>query len=262
MREIDLKEIKQRQLDILIKVKEFCDLNNIDYFLDCGTLLGAVRHKGYIPWDDDIDIGMTRKNFDKFISLFNENNSNTCLRAYTYQNKNDFYFAYAKVCDITTTLYEHNQKKSKQYVNIDVFVYDNVSKDKNDVDKLFKKREKYLRLNRLKNFQDFKNNNLIKKLTYIALSILPKDYFIKKLDKLSRSQNSRDGFLANIASFDNMYISLNTLEPYNELEFEGIMFKVPNDRDKWLKGYFNDYMTPPPLEKRVEAHHFKAYVND
>lgn len=261
MREIDLKEIKQRQLEILIKVKEFCDLNNIDYFLDCGTLLGAVRHKGYIPWDDDIDIGMTRINFDKFVSLFNKDN-NTSLRCYTYQNKKDFYFAYAKVCDINTTLYEHNQKKSKQFVNIDVFVYDSVSSDKVKVDKLFKKRERYLRLNRLKNFQDFKNNNIVKKITYIALSILPKDYFIKKLDKLSRSQKSSDRYLANIASFDNMYITLDALEPYKELEFEGIMFKVPNDTDKWLRGYFNDYMTPPPVEKRVEAHHFKAYVND
>ncbi len=261
MREIDLKEIKKRQLDLLILLKEFCDKHNIDYFLDCGTLLGAVRHKGFIPWDDDIDVGMTRDNFNKFIDLFNKEMSSTNYRAYTYQNNKNFYFAYAKLCDITTTLYEHGQTKYKQFINIDIFVYDKVPYDK--ASNIFKKREKYLRLNRLKNFQDFKNDNLVKKLTYIALLPLSKDHFIKKLDNMHKKYlNIGSDYIADIASFDDMLQKVNVLEPYKELEFEGILFKVPNDTDKWLKGYFNDYMTLPPVEKRVECHHFKAYLND
>ena len=74
MKQITLEELKRIQLSILDRVAEFCEKNAINYWLDCGTLLGAVRHKGYIPWDDDIDIGMLRPDYDRFLKTFNEKN--------------------------------------------------------------------------------------------------------------------------------------------------------------------------------------------
>ena len=74
MREILLDELKKTQIEILDVVDTFCRENNINYWLDSGTLLGAIRHGGYIPWDDDIDIGMLRKDYDIFLKKFNEKN--------------------------------------------------------------------------------------------------------------------------------------------------------------------------------------------
>ena len=74
MRPILRDELQQRQLEILDAVATFCEENEIAYWIDCGTLLGAIRHKGYIPWDDDIDIGMLRPDFERFSALFNKEN--------------------------------------------------------------------------------------------------------------------------------------------------------------------------------------------
>ena len=69
MKEIDLKELRKIQIEILDDINTFCKKNKINYWIDCGTLLGAVRHSGYIPWDDDIDIGMLREDYDKFLKI-------------------------------------------------------------------------------------------------------------------------------------------------------------------------------------------------
>ena len=75
MRRLSIEEAKQSELDILAFIDSFCKKNNIDYFINYGTLIGAIRHKGFIPWDDDIDISMTRENYERFIQLFKREQS-------------------------------------------------------------------------------------------------------------------------------------------------------------------------------------------
>ena len=74
MRKVELEELRKIQISILDVVADFCEKHKINYWIDSGTLLGAIRHKGYIPWDDDIDIGMLREDYDKFKKLFNQYN--------------------------------------------------------------------------------------------------------------------------------------------------------------------------------------------
>jgi lipopolysaccharide cholinephosphotransferase len=76
---INVKDLKKIQLDILDYFDSFCKKNKINYWIDCGTLLGAIRHKGYIPWDDDIDVGMMRKDYEIFISYCKKNARKVCL---------------------------------------------------------------------------------------------------------------------------------------------------------------------------------------
>ena len=71
-KDISVEELKMIQLKILDSIDDFCKKNGIQYFLFSGTLIGAVRHKGYIPWDDDVDFGMTREDYEKFISIFDQ----------------------------------------------------------------------------------------------------------------------------------------------------------------------------------------------
>ena len=90
MRRIELDELRQLELDILDYVAKFCDEHGITYWLDFGTLIGAVRHKGYIPWDDDIDISMRRNDYEKFVKLFNDCNHNDRYKLHCIENAYDY----------------------------------------------------------------------------------------------------------------------------------------------------------------------------
>ena len=96
MREIGIEELKEIQINILDYVDDFCKRHHIKYFLSGGTLIGAVRHKGYIPWDDDIDICMLRSDWERFVELFSKE-KNTDYRVYSHLIEKSFVFPYAKV---------------------------------------------------------------------------------------------------------------------------------------------------------------------
>ena len=100
MREIKFEELKNLQLDILLSVHDFCMKNGIEYSLAAGTLIGAIRHKGYIPWDDDIDISMPRPDYDKFICTFNQ--PNNYYQVIAMSNDREYGFPFAKVHDTRT----------------------------------------------------------------------------------------------------------------------------------------------------------------
>ena len=140
MRELTLDEIKKLQLDILDVVAEFCDKNGINYWLNCGTLIGAIRHKGYIPWDDDIDLGMLRPDYDKFMRLFNLEQQR--YKAYSVENNKKFCYPFMKVVDTKTLLYEVYEGSNETFVNVDIFVYDNVVDDEKVIQKMFKVRDR------------------------------------------------------------------------------------------------------------------------
>ena len=137
-RRITIEELKRVQLEILDMVTQFCDANGIRYWLDSGTLLGAIRHKGYIPWDDDIDLGMLREDYERFVSVFNE--SNDRYRVLSFEWNPDFGFPFAKVCDTTTVLYEPDERGRKMAINIDIFPYDRAPDDDAVANEMFDRR--------------------------------------------------------------------------------------------------------------------------
>ena len=111
MKELTSEEIKKIEFDLLCRVDDICNENGIEYFLADGTLLGAIRHKGFIPWDDDIDIHVHRKDYDRLICLLNNNAEKNHLKIICLENNPKCERAFLKVCDSRTKLFYNGKSK-------------------------------------------------------------------------------------------------------------------------------------------------------
>lgn len=267
MKKIELDELKKRQLNILDVVTHFCEKNDINYFLDCGTLLGAVRHKGYIPWDDDIDIGMMRDDYDKFLKLFNENN--TRYKALTCEIDDNFLYPICKVLDTNTILYEPDKKTGTELcINIDVFVYDNAPDDDIICNKMFKKRDLYNKLRYIQLYPDYYNHkSIIKQVERFFLKIfvkmIPKNYYTKKIIENSKKYvNYNTKRVGNFLSQTKFVCDKEIFNEFTTLSFESKKYQVPKRYNEYLTIFYGDYMKLPPVEKRVSKHKFEAYILD
>lgn len=127
-----LKKLQQEELDILLVIAEFCEANNLTWFLDSGTALGAMRHQGFIPWDDDIDIGMLREDYDCFLELAPAGLPKG-YSLHTFENTENYSGLFAKIYK-DGTLFETEETIDAgcpQGIFIDVFPYDYLASDAN-----------------------------------------------------------------------------------------------------------------------------------
>ncbi|MBR4626748.1 MAG: LicD family protein [Ruminococcus sp.] len=262
-KKISQSELKRIQLQILDNVVEYCEKNDIHYWLDSGTLLGAIRHKGYIPWDDDIDIGMLRIDYDKFINGYNQEKSNYCVHC--LENDSDFYLPFAKVYDSTTELYEPDEKGFKLCINIDIFVFDNAPDDDLMVEKMFNKRD-LLR----KRFMLYSSNHrpsgvwiirIIKYMCRYIYRLFPDNSIRKMIDNSKKYSDTETKRVGNFIGYSKMVCNKRVFDSYIDVEFEGKQYKAPVGYDEWLRALYGDYMRLPPVEERVSHHKFIAYRN-
>ena len=270
MREIDFEEVKRLQVDILAAVDKFCEQNNIRYSLSSGTLIGAIRHNGYIPWDDDIDLMMPRADYDRFISTFNGVVEHLSVMA-PELNAN-YYAPYANVYDNRTHLNEgcNGHRGIEIGVKIDIFPIDTVPADDREYAIKMKKIDKLnsiMRTKRLVNISELKKSFFSNLAIYFKKSIyacLPYTYLQKKIrsiatDKSCAASNCVDNVVYNIYSKKCTKFNESVMNEYIRLPFEGHLFCAVKDYDTVLKKMYGDYMQLPPEEKRVPVHGFKAY---
>ena len=265
MRLVELEELKKIQVEILDVVSHFCQEHNIRYWLDAGSLLGAIRHNGFIPWDDDIDLGMLRPDFDRFIHEFNGYDQRYIVRC--VESDPTFTYAYAKVLDTKTILYEPDEKGNTININIDIFVYDNAPNEPESVEKLFNKRDRYRNLNQLRTMHNIPTGGIGRRLFIrflrSMLFLFPPNYFTKKEVVNAKTYNNMETKkVGNFLGWARFTCNVDVFDSFVDCVFEGKKYKAPVGYDKWLTEFYGDYMKLPPVEKRISHHTFKAYIDD
>lgn len=234
----ELKEIHEKLTDLLLELTAFCDRNNIKYSLAFGSLIGAIRHKGFVPWDDDIDIAMDRANYDKFVALVKKS------------KKYDFHRVH----------WLRSFRRVNESISIDVFPFDSVP-DNKIIAKI-----KLLLIKILQGMTD-KKENLSKLSPFYRLAVRV-TALIGKPFKLSTKQKLYDrvSLIGNgkrtkqISCYHGPFAYLDKYYKHNlfdnliQVDFENHKFNAVKDYDLFLRKYYGDYMIPPAKSKRKNFH--------
>ena len=258
MKVLNIEEIKEIQLNILEEVASFCKMHNLRYTLAYGTLLGAVRHKGYIPWDDDIDIHMPRPDYEKFIKLYS--NAHTSYKVITHEADKRYNMPFAKVHYPATIVRELHLKPGVFGVYIDIFPIDALVSPLQATICAQCKRFLFVKSRIfLKNMPLQEKARLA--LTKLLLLLVPERLLLWVVKKcmLHREYDSCE-LVCSLASrtakkevfprsmFDNVTM----------LPFEGKEYCAVEDYHTYLSKQYGDYMQLPPEEKRASTHNAVA----
>ena len=256
-----IEDIKRISLDILIDVHEFCVNNNIHYSLGYGTMLGAVRHKGFIPWDDDIDIIMLRQDYEKFIKSYRSENYDII-----YHDKNkDYILPYAKVIDNSTVLINSWMPKLKMGIGIDIFPIDYIGDDEKNVKRVYRNKTFYNYLYIIK-VLDYRWRGIFKSsfllISKILLFWLSKSYLCEKLESYGNKYGRHSGYWGQIVTCDSASKCAMSYDIYSTLklyDFENQKFYGIDNSDEYLKHLYGNYMKLPPKEKQMTHHDSDGY---
>ena len=272
-RKIELNEIQGFELDVLLKLINYLEENNISYCTSGGTTLGAIRHKGFIPWDDDIDLFIPRKDYDRLLDISKGVLIDGYVSIKSPGDKN-YAYPYAKACNENTIINERNisQDRFKTGIFVDIF----------PLDKLYNSRF----LSALKNIRMFwltnmlntaaGNINLSKKFSarwwfkeflsaiqFVPSKIITTERIARYIDNYCKRQMNKDcRYIGCTVSYSGINRSRFKKEWFDEFidgEFEGHKIKNPIGYDAFLKQFYGDYMKLPPKEQQI-MHGFDAWL--
>ena len=262
--ELTLKEIQNRLLQMMIAFDDFCRKNNLKYCMIYGTLLGAVRHKGFIPWDDDVDFYMPREDYEKLMS-FSELNRDFELINLNHHRDYYYPYAYGNIVDKHTLMVANNMKLcTGKGLSIDILPVDLLPENTLDRKKLINKILTYRRLIDLLHSRRFSTGGLkmkLKKTIAFFLKPINEDIILKKIDRLAKSTKKTENTVESMQ----MVLATPRIYPYRfftdpiELEFCGKKFYAPENYDSMLTEMYGDYMTPPPEKDRYN-HNMHVYL--
>ena len=263
MRKLSIEEAKKLELDILDFIDSFCKEHGINYCINYGTLIGAIRHKGFIPWDDDIDLSMTRENYEKFIQLFSEKQSR--YKLLSLETDDQYFNNFIKIVDPTTKIIDtRNTKTYDSGVFIDIFPMDTFN-DTKVVDICYKLESfKLLSFSKHKNivYGDSRLKDLIRTLFWLLLRPVSPRFFANQIEKQIQKYRVENGkYIAFIPSKakEKEIFPRDMFDELIETPFEHLVLPAPKHFDAVLKQFYDDYMTVPPKEKQIYIHEFEAY---
>ena len=252
----DIHELRSIQMGILDHVHQFCEEHGITYFLSSGSLLGAVRHGGYIPWDDDIDIYMPRKDYERLLREFKDNEQFKLLNP---AKEPHYYYTFAKVVDTRTLMIEKETEGFEIGVYMDIFPVDYVPDDLKERERVFKRKKLLYKIRRCK---ISKSNPLHSRLAYWCYKLLP--ISVEQLNRMIRKLIVRKESSQYVCHMTEAGPGVKSCFPAEDIAssvdiaFEGKTYKTMVGYKDYLERTYGDYMTLPPVEQRV-THHFEAY---
>ena len=261
MNQLSPQDIKSIQLEVLQEFHDFCITHGLKYSLCAGTLLGAIRHGGYIPWDDDIDVMMPRKDYQLLLELFN---SEKCT-LYHYSIQKGYMLSYAKICDNCTFVEEGDVYECGYGIDIDVFPLDFFPDSVEESQKWSWHLGLLKDIRTIKNIKLSKNRPLYRNVLLVIYRFLafpiPMKWLVRRVDVLAQKYSYKtDGFCGNMTNGYRMKERNPMAQSYIDVEFEGRIFKAINNYDVYLTALFGNYMQLPPENKRVSTHVYKAFV--
>ena len=258
---VDSVKLKEKLVEILGWFHDFCVKNNLRYYAAGGTMLGAMRHQGFIPWDDDVDVCMPRSDYNKFIELMKENDNDKYELETPETLEKDYYYPFCKLYDTQTTLVENTKYKIKRGIYLDIFPLDGFGQTEEEARKNFNKTQKTYNLLLSKVAGIRKGRKFYKNIAVILFRLIPINPK-KILKKLVRQCAERD--------FDQYAFGGNPVGAWRFREimptavmgqpklykFENIEIYGAQDADAYLTNLYGDWRQLPPEEKRVTHHDF------
>lgn len=269
---IDENKFRYHLYRILKYFISFCEKNELTYCCATGTMLGAVRHHDIIPWDDDIDVFMPRKDYEKLLTIAHEMERDD-FKVISARNSSSF-ATFAKIYCKDTTLWEFESIPFVYGVYIDIFPLDETSITKSEFMKkycyfrnLFRKYQLSQMRFSLKRFiahiREKDKKMAIKDLLSIMFPTWLADYYRKKIIKFEaeRSLEHGDHLVSYYGDYwGREYFEKTWFDSYVDLPFSDFTVKVPSGYHDYLTNVYGDYMKFPPVEKRV-SHHYHYYLN-
>lgn len=270
MKELSLSEIQGVSLDILKHLHSFCQEHGIKYSLGYGSLIGAIRHHGFIPWDDDLDVVMMRDDFERFCSIYEDSPE---YKLYTF-NRGNMYAAMGRLCEMQKTSVNTGAPLFTEQTGlwIDIFPLDSVDNERSvfesKVDPIKEIHSKVLK-NRYR-LRPFPGILHLKSLLHWVLERVFVRIDISEVVEDLKEQNRR---CVSFASPDSRMMSLlvfpvyidrdfspkSVFEDVIEAPFEDGHFCIMKGYDEWLRNIYGDYMQLPPKNKQVRGHSIHKY---
>ncbi len=273
MKELSLREIQLGELEILKRLDGVCREQGLRYFLFGGTMIGAVRHQGFIPWDDDIDIAMPRKDYDRLLAWWQEHAAQEePLRMITIDTNPDYVYAIARLSDVRYRVDYEGVKDYGLGLFVDIYPFDGCGNSQEEAEPILRAALQDARMTLLTAVDYFSASRsggalrtAAKFAGYLWARLHGSRYYIRRLIKRAKAHPYEQSDYVGCTIWDPNFLYIYRREDLEELidvPFEDGVFPIPAAYDRVLRHSYGDYMQLPPEEDRVGHHYYKAYLRE